>query len=427
MKKTWLSLGLLWVSLHAQTYTLDELVTSAFKNSPDINISSIDVALSKERYDQAFSGYLPKLDLQAAALHKNTLDAPLGLNGEDTVLSGSLVFSQLLYDFGKTSSLVLHAKKSTQSSNAALTESMLQKRLEVQTKYYGILRYKELIVVNKENIKLNESQLHRAKRYYETGIRTKVDISDAEVRLIKAQIALKNAEFNLQKAFAALDRAVGFTHIGMHYDVEVQKLDSSYKVYETLPPYPYELEKAIEYAYTHRPKLKKFAYAKEAAKALVKNAKAAYFPALSLNGEYTKSDAKKYNFIYDQEKWEAGLTLKWNLYGGGRDRAKIAENRLQTNKRNAQLTRTMLEIKEETTNTYIALQKSKEDVKLSQNLLKFAKLKFEQVSKQYEHGLSDYIELQEARQSYIDAKSALVVNYYNYYAAIAALDAAIGR
>ena len=53
--------------------------------------------------------------------------------------------------------------------------------------------------------------------------------------------------------------------------------------------------------------------------------------------------------------------------------------------------------------------------------------KFDQASKRYEHGLSDYIELQEARQGYINAMATLVVDYYDYYIAIAALDNAIGK
>ena len=69
----------------------------------------------------------------------------------------------------------------------------------------------------------------------------------------------------------------------------------------------------------------------------------------------------------------------------------------------------------------------KDSVELSQSLLTASEEKFDQAQKRYEHGLSDYIELQQARQGYIDAKSSLVVDYYNYYNAIAVLDNAIGK
>lgn len=40
---------------------------------------------------------------------------------------------------------------------------------------------------------------------------------------------------------------------------------------------------------------------------------------------------------------------------------------------------------------------------------------------------SDYIELQQARQGYINSKASLVVDYYNFYSALAVLENAIGK
>ena len=54
-------------------------------------------------------------------------------------------------------------------------------------------------------------------------------------------------------------------------------------------------------------------------------------------------------------------------------------------------------------------------VALAQSLVVISNEKFDQASKRYEHGLSDYIELQEARQGYIHAMAILVVDYYDYY------------
>jgi len=79
------------------------------------------------------------------------------------------------------------------------------------------------------------------------------------------------------------------------------------------------------------------------------------------------------------------------------------------------------------TQAYINLQRVQDSFELSQSLLKVSKEKFHQASQRYEHGLSDYIELQQARQGYIDAKALLVADYYNYYIAKAYMDNAIGR
>jgi outer membrane protein len=124
---------------------------------------------------------------------------------------------------------------------------------------------------------------------------------------------------------------------------------------------------------------------------------------------------------------QALVNLNWNLYEGGKTSALDEETRINTFIESSRLRDVKLIIKEQATRAYINLNKMKDSVKLSQSLLGISKEKFTQAQKRYQHGLSDYIELQEARQGYIDAMAGLVVDYYNYYNAIAILDNAIGR
>lgn len=427
MKKIFFLLTILYSLLYAKTYTVDELVIEALKNSPDINISTLDYEASQKRYDQAFGNYLPRLDIGASYSHIDSKTAPLNIKGEDEILSGSLTLQQLIYDFGKSSGRVGNTKELTKVYDATLQERILTKKRDVKLAYYIILTNKALITVNEESLKLNQAQLYRSKRYYEAGIRTKIDISDAQVRVVKAEIALKNSHYDLEKSFAKLDTIVGFTQIGYNYDVFEKKLDMTKSLYEALPLYPYTMQESIRYAYEHRPKLQGYRYKISAQQELQKSISSAYYPSLYLKADYLKSDSKDYSVLFDQDKWSAGAYLQWNLFSGGSDKAKIEEQQLLTQKSSADLTKAKLDIKEEVTRAYISLKKSREDVKLSESLLHFSAQKFDQVTKQYEHGLSDYIELQEARQGYIDAKSNLIISYYNYYASMAVLDAAIGR
>ena len=50
-----------------------------------------------------------------------------------------------------------------------------------------------------------------------------------------------------------------------------------------------------------------------------------------------------------------------------------------------------------------------------------------QVQKRYEYALADYIEMQQARQSYIGSKARLSQSYYEYYNAMALLDNVVGK
>ncbi len=428
MRKIILFIFFCFSSLYAKTaYSLDELILLAISNSPDINISKTNLAISQKDYDQAVSAYLPKIDLGINSIYNDVKEAPIIGSANATLLTGSISLKQLLYDFGATTKSIASSKLITKEFDAYLKESIIVKKRDVKLAYYEILKNIALIDVAKENIKLNQAQVHRSKRYFEAGIRTKVDISDAKVALIQAEIALKNRNYALESSYAKLDRVVGFFTNKRDYKVVIPKLSTSSNLYTSLPIYPLKLQDAIKEAYKSKPKLQALLYQMQANKEEVISKEAAYYPKFYVEANYLKSQANKYEALLNQEQFMGGVYLNWNLFRGGSDKAKIEAQKLQTTKSALTLQQAKLQTKEEVTKAYIDLQRAKEDVRLSYELLKLSQEKFQQVSKQYEHGISDYIQLQEARQGYINAKNRVVVSYYNYFSAMAILDATIGR
>ena len=165
----------------------------------------------------------------------------------------------------------------------------------------------------------------------------------------------------------------------------------------------------------------------KSAKAQENIASSEYFPELYFNANYKKQNADEFKDSLPQTQYAATINFDWNLYQGGSTTDKTQEKRIQTAITESELINLKLTIKDEVAQAFINVYKAKDSVELSQSLLEVSEEKFDQAQKRYEHGLSDYIELQQARQGYIDSMSSLIVNYYNYYKAIAVLDNAIGR
>lgn len=429
MKKILQSFALLTLTsfLYAQeSYTVDELLIKSLENSPDLHIAKLNYKAAQKRYDRAFSGYLPEVDFSASAgkvSQSETFNLP---SADDTLLTGRLSLKQLLYDFGKTSGTTDTQKFYTQFYKMENMQKISDKKSEVKNAYYNVLKAIALIDVQKENLKLNKAQRYRAKRYFEAGIRTKIDVSDAEVQVIKAKLELNKAEYDLKLAYAELDKVVGFTQTTQEYTLSTKKLELE-KLYDSLSPYNLNLQEAIAFAYINRYEIKKEQANIKASQAEVSTSNAYYYPSLFISASYLSQQAKSYQVYIPEKKWDAMLNLNWNLYRGGETQAKEAEKKIELSISNAKLLNKKLIIKKSTTMAFIHLSKTKETVALDQSLLRVSREKFDQASKRYEHGLSDYIELQEARQGYIDAKTTLVVDYYNYYIAIAKLDNAIGK
>jgi outer membrane protein len=420
---------LLSLSLHAQdVYTVDELILQALKNSPDMEISSSQYKASKTRYDKAFAGYLPKIDLQLSAgkFALNDLTTTDKSMTNDTLLLGKISLQQLLYDFGRTEGSVDALKYTTDSYLSSNEQQISNKKMRVKQAYYEVLQAIALIEVYKENVKLNEKQLYRSQKYFEAGIRTKIDISDAKVELIKSKIDLRKGLYNLKLSYASLDKEVGFIEVDKQYEVYTQSLVLT-NLYSSLSEYELTLKNSINFAFENRYELKKYFSDIQSAESSNILASSNYYPQLSFYADYTKQQTDKFEDSLPENQWQAVLNLNWNIYEGGATSASTQEKKINIKISHSQLNNSKLSIKKETTQAFINVYKMKDSVELAQSLLEVSGEKFEQAQKRYEHGLSDYIELQQSRQGYIDAKSDLVVNYYDYYNAIAVLDKAIGK
>ncbi|MEA3331099.1 MAG: TolC family protein [Campylobacterota bacterium] len=427
MKKfTTLILMLSTLACGNQVYTVDELILKALENSPELQITSSEHKASTSRTNIASSSYLPKLDLHLSAGSNGMSDVPTSDMVSDTLILGTLSLKQIVYDFGKTSANIASFKYDSNSFDMENKQKISDKKRDVKFAYYDVLKAIALIKVHKENVKLNKAQLYRSEKYFDAGIRTKIDISDAKVELIKAKLNLKKAEYDLKLRYASLDRVVGFKEIESDYSVYSKELDLQ-NLCSSLSDYALNLKDSINYAYKNRYELKNYIWNLKSAKAKARLANSDYYPSLYLGADYTKQEVDKFKSSVPEDRWQASLNLDWNLYQGGSTKASTMEKRVQVDISQFELQNSKLFIKKETTEAYINLYKTKDSMELSQTLLKVSNEKFNQTGKRYEHGLSDYIELQQSRQGYIDAMTSLVINYYQYYQSIAYLDNAIGK
>ncbi len=427
MKKI-LSLSFILIfSLKAtEIYDISELSKKALENAMDLQISSLKHQASQSRYKQAFADYLPKIDLDIVTTMEET---SIGFNKEmvsNKSSSAKLSAQQLLYDFGKTAGNSDSLNFDAQAYSNEYSQKKSDKIRDVKNSYYKVLQAISLIDVQKKNVTLNEIQLYRAKKYFLAGIKTKIDVSDAKLSLLQAQLKLKNAHYDLKLSYASLDEVVGLKEIKTNYQVHSTKLEF-HTLYSSLIPYTLSLKESIHYAYQNKNEIKQQKSYIKSAQAKTTYAQSQYYPSIYLNGAYTKQTSDTSNNALAKEQWKLSANLHLNIYKGGATDAATQEKKIDLQKAQTNLIYSKLLIKTQTTQAFINVNKTKDSVELSQNILKVSNEKFNQAGKRYENGLSDFIELQQARQTYIDAMTSLVLEHYNYYIAIAMLDNAIGK
>jgi len=408
---------------------VDDLVLMAIESSPDLDISRADYNASRQRSNSATGDYLPRVDLSAGAGYtgiKNNSDT-VKVDERSTLITGTLSASQLIYDFGRTGGNIRTYSAEANASYQTLQQTISDKIYSVKKAYYDVLKSKSLIGVNEENVKLNDRQLYRADRYFKAGIRTKIDVSDAKVNLIRAQLDLQNADYEFERSRIGLERVVGVNPYGGNYRLVSDDFEDT-NLSSTLPDVNQSIADLEAFAYEHRYELKSYEQSVESASSRVTSERGGYYPGLYLKGDYTRNETnKELQLFIPEQQYNAFVTLDWNLFEGFKTNAAVEGAKADKMRAVASLGDAKLRIRQEVADAQVLLLKSRDGVILSQSLAAAAEEKFVQAQKRYENGLSDYIELQQARQGYIDAASDLVIHYYDFYIALANRERAVGR
>lgn len=416
----------LLISAKEQVLNVDKVIEIAMEHSPDIDISRFDFEGAKERTKFQEGYYLPRLDLSATA-GRADIDYKDQDSLDGTVLLGTLSASQLIYDFGKTSGRISAADEEANAFEARMNQFISSKILDIKTRYYDVLKVRSIIEVAKKNIKLQEGQLRRAQRYYDNGIKTIIDVSDAQVRLRQAKLELNNSEYELKLRRAILEQKMGYVPYNGKYTLYHRKLDLP-NVSRHLPIVNTSFTQLEEFAYDHRYELQSSEYLSQSAQFIVESEKGGYLPTLSLRGDYQAQDVDDdFVGVTPKKQWQAGVDMTWNLFAGHQTDAAVQEAKISALKASSQEDDVRLRIKRQVIETSLGVRRTKDSVILSESIAKASEKKFVQAQKRYENDLSDYIELQEAQQGYIQSLGDLVVSYYDYYISIAKLDYAVGR
>lgn len=429
MKTKALLIGVLLLSplfAKSQILTIDKIIEIALKHSPDLEIRRLDFKSAQERTKFAKGAYLPRVDLSLAG-GKQYTKLKNQSHTQTDILRGSVGASQLLYDFGKTAGRVTGSIEVSLAFEAQMQQSISDKIFLLKQAYYDILKSKSIITVQKKNVKLQKQQLYRAKKYLEAGIKTIIDVSDAQVQVEKAKLDLNNAHYDLELKRAILEEEMGYIPNKGKYTLYTKKLPKNH-LSKSLPKVKTSLRELEAYAYTHRYAMSASEYSVRNAKANIQTAKGDYYPTLSLNGNYNSQEVDSQSVaIMPENQGEITINMSWNIFSGYQSDANTQEAKIQLLKASSQVEDIKIAIKKDVIESHIRLRQSKDNVRLSESISNASLKKFDQAEKRYANELSDFVELQDAQQEYISSLSDMVSAYYNYFIAMAKLDHAVGK
>ena len=405
-----------------------------------IEVVKQKLAQNQGQLTQAQSGYLPHLTLEGSYNYTERQDSASSSRSEnvaseieqsfpdlnqvekDDVLHVSAKLSQLIYDFGKTTGTINVGKSNLKAADARLQRQVQDIIFQVKEAYYSVLEKRRLIDVAGESVKSFQQHLDRAKVYHKVGVRTKIDVINAEVELSNTKMSLLRAEYSLKTARVALEQVLGIKPNEGRYTLYNDDVNID-NVLETMPPVPDTLDKLIKNAMGQRPDIIQLQQLTEATRANLVRAKGDYWPSISAEAKYNDYDTDLPDFT---DSWEVGIACSWELFSGFHTKGATAEARGRLRENTAQLQDLQLAVVKEVTDSYLQTDENRESVQIALQTLELAEENLLLAEKRYQSGAYDVIEFNDAQLSLTKTRNELVATYYGYLTAIASIEHAIG-
>jgi outer membrane protein len=411
----------------AGVLTLEEAQRVALERQPQLRAARGSTQAAEGRVEQSRSGLLPQLsataDYQRATT--NFLFRPGGIArpGQETSWSSvnffdsSVILSQLVWDFGQTS----NRWRSTQASARAAADQErstgLQITLQVRVAFFNAVAFKELLAVARETLTNQRNHLVQIQGFVQEGTRPPIDLSQARADFANAQVQVINAANAYQRSKVLLNQAMGVEG------------SSEYEVAnEALSPQSGEdgeVDPLLAIALAARPEIASATEQVKAQQLLLKSARGAYGPSISVGASLVQTTETGSNYI----GWNAaaGVTFTWNLFQGGLTKGTIHEAEGNLGVAAAQLDVLRQQVRVDVEQAVLAIRAAKAALSSSRDALVAARQRLSLAEGRYQNGSGSVIELGDAQIAAANAAAQLVQTDFQLATARAQLLWALGR
>ncbi|MCC6862112.1 MAG: TolC family protein [Bryobacterales bacterium] len=434
MNKSW-TLALVALPLTAQSpLSLKDAVRMALEKHPAVEASRAGEQAAGTRIRQARSGYLPKLNYSESWQRSNnpvfvfsslltqhqfteqnfridTLNRPDALNN----FQSQLIVDQVLYDAGQTGKAVKAANLAHGIASESKRRTDLDVIMNTTRAYYGAVLASENVKVAQESVKSAEADLQRAEAVRAAGMATDADVLSIRVHLAGMREQAIRAANDLEVARAALNEALGLP------------LDTRFDLSTPLAPAAPPAQEAAGFekeAVEQRPEARQAELAEDLARTQLDTARSSLLPQVFFRGAF---EADRQRFINrGGANWAAGVSLRWNLFNGFADKARIDEALLLERRAQAEKQRAENGIRLQVRKARLDLQSAGERIEVTRAAVAQAEESHRIIQNRYQNGLTTVTELLRSEAALLAARTRHLAAIHDQKIASAALLEAAG-
>jgi len=324
-----------------------------------------------------------------------------------------------IYDFGLTHANVTAAEANEDAAKAGYSVTSLDVRRDVEIAFLEALARKRLVLVAQATVKSETAHLDQAKRFVAAQAKDPIEVAQAQARFSNAQSTLAQAQSDEAVALANLRAAIGWLD-----PARAPAVDPNWPTPASEDP-P-DLAQLVSTARKFRPEIVQLDKEIYAADASVTAAHAERRPILSASGGIAYSPFPTTNPT-EQPSWQAGLTLSWQLWDGGRSHADVEVANANLVSAQAQRDTLLVSLTSALESSRAQIVANKANVVSSTEGVTAAQAELKLAEARYAQGLGSQIELADAQTAVTTASGNLITAEWNLAAAWATLRRALGQ
>lgn len=191
--------------------TMDEWLDITRANNLSIQIQQDAVTLAKQQVELANAGHLPTLDAIASYARSYTDGSPTPFNAGNDLRNATigLELSIPIYQGGAISSRARQAVHNQQKAQDDLNIARRKAELDTQQAYLNLTTSIAQVGALEQALRSSETQLDSTQLGYEVGVRTSVDVLDAQQQLYAAKRDLLKSRYDYLLNLIRLKTASG--------------------------------------------------------------------------------------------------------------------------------------------------------------------------------------------------------------------------
>lgn len=385
---------------------IQEVIALALEKNFDIKIAKNNTLISKNNAEIGNAGYLPTVSLSAgydyASDDTNTEFADPSLPAIDASgavtenLNAGLVVNYNIFSGGSRRFTYQQLKNLNYQSELEEKQNIEQVVLDVINQFLQVVSQFDAYRISQESMQISLDRFARAKENYAMGNFSRLELLNAEVDLRNDSSTLIQSGLSYQKSLKTLNNIIGISPDSSY------RINSGFDYRENL-----KAGQLIDQALTQNTDYL------VARTSLVNNEldlkidRGGLFPSLDFSGGYNfRNTSYDANFLSSSENlgWNAGVTLSFNVFDGGRVRRAAQNSQIRIQSQQIAVEKTENNIKTNILNAYDDFVTNLELLSLTQRNLESTTINYERSQEAFNTGQITGLELREAQLNLVNAK-----------------------